>query len=119
MKAMRKIGSAVARVINRPDADVLLLMSAVVVTSDPAFFVGINDLPVARIGRHEAALTTAGLKPILPSNRAPIRAAGDTDVGVVLLRAVDVIGECVVHGHVVKLRRGLIVLRRPGFAAIE
>ncbi|MES4787670.1 MAG: hypothetical protein C4294_19780, partial [Nitrospiraceae bacterium] len=62
LKAMGKIGGAVARVINRPNADVLLLMSAVIVTSDPAFFVGVNDLPVARIGHHGAALAAAGFK---------------------------------------------------------
>ena len=36
-----------------------------------------------------------------------------------MLRAVDVVGRAVVSDHVIELRRGLIVLTTPGFAAVE
>ena len=76
-------------------------------------------MPVARIRHHEAAFAAGGLEPILPPDRAPVGAAGDADVRVVLLRAINVIWERIVHRHVVKLCRGLIVLRGPTLAAVS
>ncbi len=52
------------------------------------------------------------------ADRAPVGAAGDADIRVVLLRAVNVIGERVVYRHVIKLRGRLVVLRRPSLAAV-
>ena len=45
-------------------------------------------------------------------------AAGGAHGGIVLLRAVDVVGKIVVERHAVELRGGLIVDARPGAAAV-
>ena len=75
-------------------------------------------MPIPWIGHDKAALATACFEPILPSNDARVGAASDTDVGVVLLRAINVVGERIVHSHVIKLRSRLVVLRCPSFAAV-
>ena len=48
-----------------------------------------------------------------------VAAAGGLHAARVLLRAVDVVGELVVHSHVVDLRGGLVVPRAPGLAAVH
>src|SRR5438093_3001274 len=45
--------------------------------------------------------------------------ARDRDGRVVLLRAVDVVGKLVVGDGMVELRRGLVLLRRPGLPAVD
>ena len=75
-------------------------------------------MPVARIRQNETAFAAAGLKPIFAPDHARVSPARDADVRVVLLRAVDVIRKRVVDRNVIKLRGRLIVLCRPGFAAI-
>src|SRR5581483_346797 len=60
----------------------------------------------------------ADLVPILTSNDAIIVVALDGYGGVVLLRAVNVVGPAVVGDHVVELRCGLVVFRAPGLAVI-
>ena len=76
-------------------------------------------MPVARIRQDEAAFAVAGFEPIRRPDRAPVRAAGDAELRVVLLRSVNVVWKSVVHGDVIKLRGRLVVLRRPGFAAVD
>ena len=115
---MDEIGSSVSRVIQRPDADVLHFLFIFVVTSDVAFVVRINDVPITRIGHNKAALAAAGDKPIFASDHAGIGAAGDANVRIVLLRPINVIWECIVHSDMIKLRSWLVVLGRPRFAAV-
>ena len=75
-------------------------------------------MPIARVRHDKPAFAAACFEPILPPNRAPIGAARDADIRVVLLRAVNVVGERVVHSNVVKLCSGLVVLCGPVFAAV-
>ena len=56
---------------------------------------------------------------VFKTDRSPIAATRDAEVGVVLLGAANVIGKCVVRRDVIKLRGRLIVLRRPGFPSID
>ena len=116
---MGKIDSTVSRIIERNRTNVLHLLFIFIIT-DPSltYVIRVNDVPIARIGHNEPALTTPRDKPICGSNRAPISPAGDADVRVVLLRTVNVIGECIVHGDVIELRSRLVVLCRPRFAAV-
>src|ERR1700726_676834 len=75
-------------------------------------------MPIAWVGDDKTAFTVARNEPILPADHAAVSATGDTDVGVVLLRAENVIREMVVHRDVVKLRGRLIIFRRPRLSAI-
>src|SRR4051794_12683951 len=115
---MRQVDSAVPGVIERDDTGIVRVFLVLVVIGQVAFVVGINYVPVARIRDDETAFAAAGLKPILGRDDPGIRPAGDADIGVVLLGAIDVIRERVVDRDVIKLRGRLIVLRRPGLAAI-
>ena len=76
-------------------------------------------MPIAWIGHDETTLAATCFEPILPPDRAPISAARDADVRVVLLSAVNVVGKRVVHSDVVKLCSGLVVLCCPCFAAVD
>ena len=75
-------------------------------------------MPVARIGHDEAAFAIARDEPIFASDHSRIRAAGDADVRVVLLRSVNVVRERVINRDMIKLRGRLVILRCPGFPAI-
>src|SRR5438874_717035 len=76
-------------------------------------------MPIARIGQNKAGLGAADLEPIRRPNRTPICPACNTHARIVLLCAVNVVRESVVHRNVIKLRGGLIVLSRPRFSAVE
>src|SRR5206468_6617458 len=89
------------------------------VSINEAFVVRINDVPVAWIRHDEATFAAARDEPILLSNSAPVGTARNADIRIVLLRAVNVVGERIVHSHVIKLRSWLVVLSRPVFAAIS
>src|SRR5438876_10637051 len=116
---MGKINSAMPGIVQRNRTNVLHVLFIFVVASEVAFVVGIDDVPIAWIGHDEAAFSATGYEPIFASDHAGIAAAGDTDVRVVLLRAVNVVRERVVYSDVVKLRGGLVVLRRPILAAVS
>ncbi len=75
-------------------------------------------MPIARVRHNEATFTSAGFEPVLPANGAPVGAAGDADIRVVLLRAINVVGKRIVHGNVVKLRSRLVVLSGPILATV-
>ena len=75
-------------------------------------------MPIARVRHDKAAFAAASDEPIFASDHAGIAAAGDADIRVVLLRAVDVVRKCIVHSDVVKLRGGLVMLTGPVFAAV-
>ena len=80
-----------------------------VVAVDEALVVRIDDVPVARIRDDETAFTATSLKPILPANHSRIRAARNADIRIILLCPVNVVGERIVHGYVIKLRSRLVV----------
>src|SRR5438552_14534522 len=119
LKTMRKIDRAMTGVINRHRTDVLYLLFVFVVAVDEAFVVRIDDVPVARIRHDEPAFTATSLKPILPANHSRVRAARNADIRIVLLRAVNVVGERIVNSHVIKLRSRLVVLSSPILTAVS
>ena len=116
---MRQIDGAVSGIINRHRTNVLYFLFAFVVPIDEAFAVRINDVPVPRVRNDEPAFTATSFKPIFAADYSRVRAARDPDIRIVLLRAVNVVRERVVHGHVIELRSRLVVLRRPIFAAVS
>ena len=116
---MGNIDRAVTSVIDRHRTDVSRFFFLFVVASDEAFVVRIDDVPVARIRYDKATFAAARDEPILLPNSAPAGAARDANVGIVLLRAVNVVRERIVHSHVIKLRSRLVVLSGPVFAAIR
>src|SRR6266404_768561 len=79
----------------------------------------IDDIRVGWIGSDVTALSRAGWMPVTESDGAIIAAADDIDAAAILLRAVNVVWEFVVHGYVVKLRGGLVVPAAPCMAAIH
>ena len=76
-------------------------------------------MPVARIGDYKATFTTAGNEPVLAPDYTGITSAGDANIRIILLCAVNVIGKRIVDRDMIKLRRGLIILRGPGLAAVH
>ena len=116
---MREIDRAAPGIVQRHRTDVLIVFFGFVVARDVAFAVGINDVPVARIGNYEPALAAAGLIPILAADHSRIRAARNANIRVVLLRAVNVIRKRVVDCDMIKLRGRLVVLSGPAFSAVD
>src|SRR6266511_4310441 len=76
-------------------------------------------MPIPGVGQNEAALAAARYEPICWPDCAPICPTRDANACIVLLRAVDVIRESVVHGNMVKLRGRLVILGRPRFSAVD
>src|SRR4029453_12482714 len=76
-------------------------------------------MPIARIGQNKAGLGAADVEPICGPYRTPICSARNTNTRVILLRAINVIRESVVHGNVIKLCGWLVVLGCPRFSAID
>src|SRR5438067_12469983 len=105
--------------VHRPNAHVLSFFLVLIVANDVALAVGVNNVPVARIGYDEPALAAARSKPILCRDHALLAPACDAYIRVVLLRAVNVIRIGVVDRDVIKLCRRLVILRRPGLATIH
>src|ERR1700751_2172771 len=87
--------------------------------ADLVFIGPIDDIRIARIGEHEAGLAVEYVVPVALDDRPLIVPAGDRDTGVVLLRAIGVIGEALIDRHVVELRRRLVALRTPGLTRVE
>src|SRR5262245_39254893 len=77
-----------------------------------------DDVGIFRMRLHPSRFAPGGLLPISEGDAGAGRAAGYLDSRVVLLRAVDVVGEIVVERDSIELRRRLILLR-PGSAAVE
>src|SRR5258708_30202700 len=57
--------------------------------------------------------------PVTKRDGSVIAAAGGLDAAAVLLRAINVVRELIVHGHVIELRRGLVVPRTPAPAVVH
>ena len=104
----------------RENGDVLKLPVMFVEPRDVALIgARIDDRWVARIGSDVARFPAPDVVPFRPADRSLRAAAGDGDGRIVLLRAVNVIGEAVIRNHVVKLRRRLVTLRRPAFPSVQ
>src|SRR5690242_14126581 len=106
-------------VIERPNADILILLFRLIVTGDKALVIRINDVPVARIREHKPTFAAARLKPVFASDHAALAPTGDSDIRVVLLRTIDVVGERVVHRDMIELGGRLILQRRPTLPSID
>src|SRR6516165_867188 len=78
----------------------------------------IDDVRIFRMHGDKAAFPGAGIGAVPEGNSTPDRGAGRRDRGVVLLRGVDAIGILVVGVDAIKLRRWLVVDRRPGLATV-
>ena len=115
---MHQIDRAVPGIVQRPHTHVLSFFLVLIVSSDVALIVGINNAPVARIRHDKAALAAPRHKPVLRRDYTLIAPACDTYIRVVLLCTINVIGVSIVSRDVIKLRRGLIILCRPGLPAI-
>ena len=116
---MSQVLRAMPGVIEWKGADIVRFFFVFVVADDVTFAVRINDVPVAGIGHDETAFAPASLKPIFSADYARIGPTGDAHIRIVLLSAVDVIRERIIDSNVVKLRRRLIALARPSFAAVS
>src|SRR4051812_37034392 len=116
---MFQVDRAVSGIIERRHTGVMGVFLVLVVIGEVAFVVGIDDVPIPRIGNDKAALAAARLEPILRRDNAGVGPAGDADIGVVLLGAVDVVGKRVVDGDVIKLSGRLIVLGCPRLASVS
>src|SRR3954469_21954946 len=98
----------------------LALTGATVITEQFSIrAAAINDVGIGRIGRNVAALTRAGRMPIAKSDSAIIAAAENKDAAAILLRAINVVREIIVHGHVVELRGRLVVPTAPCVARVH
>ena len=114
------VRGAPAHGVFRVRSNFLGLLGALVEARDMAAIAArVNNIGIAGIDGDVAALAPAHGIPLRPVDHAGIAAAGNSHRGVVLLRAVDVVGITIVGSHVIKLRGGLIVLARPTLSAVH
>src|ERR1700678_4531742 len=106
-----------AGIVDRIRTDVLRLLRTKIEASVLIFGIAINDVRIARIGDHEARLAAAGGIPVARPYHALVVETSDGKIGIVLLRAVNVVRKAVIRCDMVELAGGLIVLGRPGIAA--
>src|SRR5712675_3094373 len=119
LKAMLHIRSRPADGIYWPRIYRLCFAGAVIVAGDfAAVRSRVDDFRIGRIGRDVTALAAANIVPVGTIDGAVRAGAGNANRGVILLRAVYVIGESIVRGHVVKLRGRLIVNAGPALRAV-
>src|SRR3974390_3036248 len=71
------------------------------------------------MGRDVAPSAPAHLEPVWPADDPLVGVAGNADRAVILLRAVNAEGPVVVGSDVIELRGRLVVLLRPGLAAVH
>ena len=120
LKAMLEIGCAVPVGELRQHRDISDLSRALIESSQISLIItGINNVGIRRIWRDVPYFPAAHGIPIGATDRAFIAAAGDGNRAVVLLRAVDVVRRPSIGGDVVELRGRLILLQRPGLAAVK
>ena len=79
----------------------------------------IDNVRILRMGGDITALAGASHVTIAPRDDALNRVAGDADAGIILLRAIDAVGELVVGTDVIELGGELVVDRAKGCAAVE
>ena len=126
MEAIFEIPGTPATVGFGPDGDNAYLSSAVIIAQQypttarrTANSPGVDNIGVLGMHGNVAALRTPYGIAVAPENGPLVGTAGDADGAIVLLRAIDPIGELVVSGDMIKLRRGLVVNRRPCGSAVE
>src|SRR5260221_1699691 len=110
---MHQLLSAVTGSIEWPYGDIHKLFSAFVEARDKTLRAGKHNIGIRRVRSYVATLTAANLIPILSADHAFIVIALDGDRGIVLLRAVDVIGPAIIGNYVIGLRCRVVVLRAP------
>ncbi len=86
---------------------------------ESAIAAAIHDVVVERVHGDVAAFAAGSGLPVLLGDGAAVGAVQDAHSGVVLLRAIDAVGEVVIGHDAVKLRGGLVVVGAPVFAAVE
>ncbi|GBD16679.1 hypothetical protein HRbin26_01582 [bacterium HR26] len=123
---LEALGADAPAVELRPDGDVAHLLRPVVVESEPVVEDASagrpradHDVGIVRLDGDVAALAAARRIPVALVDRPIDRAARHADRGVVLLRAVDTVGNLVVGDDVVELGRRLVIDRGPARAAVE
>src|SRR5579864_4484280 len=84
----------------------------------PVVVAGVNDLRITRVGPVVAGFAAAHGMPLPLADGTLVATAQDRDAAAVLLRGVNPVIEFVVGRHVVELPGRLVVLRRPGGAAV-
>ncbi len=119
MKRCVKLARGMAGVVDRIRTDVLRLLRTKIEARVLILSVAVNNVRIARIGDHEPRLTAAGGIPVARPDHALVVETRDGKIGIVLLRAVNVVRKAVIRRDVVELAGGLIVLGRPGVAAVE
>src|ERR1700687_5493297 len=72
-----------------------------------------DEVCIFGIRQNVAAFTCADRMPIAKSNLAIVAAADHRGSAAILLRAIDPVGKLIVDGHVIELRRGLVVPTAP------
>src|SRR5439155_24721998 len=115
LEAVLQVGRSLCIRDFRRHGDVFDLSSAFVETSDISLVIpGVNNIGIGRIRRDISGFPTAHRIPVGAPYGSVIIADGDSDRAVVLLCAIHVIRRSGIGNHMVELRRGLIVLSRPG-----
>src|SRR4051794_37242469 len=79
----------------------------------------IDDVRIFGMHCNKATFAGASGITITPGNRAVIGVAGHADARVVLLRAVDAVGELVMRAKIIELPGQLIVDARKSFAPVK
>ena len=120
LKAVLHTFGAVAHRVVWPYVDGLFLLGAVVEAGQvAAVATAVNDVVVQRIYSDVGTLATSGRFPVALTDGAAIRAVQDPQGAVVLLRAVDAVGEMIVGRYAIKLRGRLVVVGTPVFAGVK
>ena len=70
LEAVREIDRAVAGIVERENARIVRVLFVLIVNRQVTFVVGINHVPVPRIGNDKAALAAAGHEPIFAPDHA-------------------------------------------------
>ena len=103
----------------RPDVDGAVQVPVVVESGEEAAIAAaVDDVVVDRVRRQMGALAAGGGFPVALADEAAGGADADADGRIVLLGPVDAVGEMVVCGDAVELRRRLVHVGRPAFAGI-
>src|SRR5215831_7186838 len=116
---MLEILGRVTRGVDRPDRDDLHLLGSLVEPIDEVLVRPVNDVGIAWIGQYESCFAVRRVVPVALHDGTLVIHARDGDARIVLLSAVEVIGETRVDRHMVELGRRLVVNGAPGLATVE
>src|SRR5690348_2095460 len=79
----------------------------------------VNDVRIEGVGGSVAVLDDADRAPVAEGDFAVVAPAEDAHGAAFLLPTAHLVGKIIADGHVVKLRRWLVVPRAPGLAAVN